>query len=284
MSKDLSLPEPEETGALSNRREFLGGISAALLAINAQNVPANNKPDNKTMDSAVNNKIDFLKNYPTSLLESAIYLLKGTHEGIVVTRPGLERRTPSAERLVGYAVTSVYSTEPDDARGRRENLDYWNYVFSAPGPKIAVSVDAGKEPGNGSSWGQQNAHIHRGLGCRGVITNGGLRDIEVFGEIGLQVFSGSLTTGHGNPHFIDFGNSVTLYGAKINSGDIICADEHGAIVVPAEFLPAIEQAAAETLRRVTMVAEYCQRKDFSPPGLDEVIKKLKPATPWKPTL
>jgi len=282
MSEDLLLPEPEETNFPANRREFLGAISAALLMVNALNVPAGSRPDKKMNDP--NNKIDFLKNYPTSLIENAIYLLKGTHEGITLTRPGLERRTQNAGTLAGYAVTSVYSTEPDDARGRRETGDYWNYVFSAPGPKIAVSVDAGKEPGTGSSWGMQNAHIHKGLGCRGVITNGGARDIGVFREIGLQVFSGFLTAGHGNPHFIDFGNSVALYGAKINSGDIICADEHGAIVVPAEFLPVIEQAVAETLRRIDTVAQYCQKKDFSPAGLAEVIKKLKPATPWKPVL
>jgi regulator of RNase E activity RraA len=266
-----------------NRREFLAGAGAALLAATA-NLSFSSAQSNKNMSNTVtDDKIDFLKKYPTSLLESAIYLLKGTHSGIALTRPGIDRRTANAERLVGYAVTSVFSTDPDDARGRRENLDYWNYVFNQPGPKIAVSLDASQEPGSGSSWGQQNAHIHRGLGCRGVLTNGGVRDIGVFREINFQVFSGSLTIGHGNPHFVDFAKPVTLSGATINSGDLICADEHGAIVIPTEMLPDIEEAAAETMRRVNLVAEYCRRAEFTPQGLSEVIKKLRPATPWKPS-
>jgi regulator of RNase E activity RraA len=278
------LPENLESSDKSpNRREFLASISIALLtakAISGSVIAQTNKnmPSLPTDDN-----IDFLKKYPTSVLESAIYLLKGTHEGITLTRPGIERFTANAERLVGYAATSVFSTDPDDARGRRENLDYWEYVFNLPGPKIAVSFDSSKELGSGSSWGQQNAHIHKGLGCRGVLTNGGVRDIEVFRGINFQVFSGSLTVGHGNPHFVDFGKPVTLYGATISSGDAICADEHGAIVVPKEFLPDIEEAAAETQRRVNLVKEYSQRTDFTPKGLAEVLKNLRPATPWKPS-
>lgn len=180
-------------------------------------------------------------------------------------------------------VTSAFSTDPDDERGRRENQDYWEYVFKQPAPKIAVSLDTSREPGSGSSWGQQNAHIHKGLGCRGVITNGGVRDIGVFREINFQVFSGSLTAGHGNPHFIDFGKPVTIFGATVNSGDVICADEHGAIIVPKEFLPDIEEAVLETQRRVNLVTEYSRKTDFTPQGLAEVIKNLRPATPWKPS-
>lgn len=273
-----TLPETDNNAEIFlNRRSFLASVSAGLLAANT-NLANGNK-----VAAMQDENIDFLKNYPTSLLENAIYLLKGTHAGITLTLPGLIWQTPSSQRLVGYAATSIFSTDPDDARGRRENADYWDYVFKNPAPKIAVSFDASKKPGKGSSWGQQNAHIHRGLGCRGVITNGGVRDIGVFREINFQVFSGSLTVGHGNPHFIDFGNPVTLYGATIKSSDIICADEHGVIVVPKEFLPNIEEAVLETARRVKIVAEYCQRKDFTPSGLADVLKSLKPTTPWKPS-
>src|ERR1700733_8431551 len=85
-------------------------------------------------------KLDFLKNYPTSLLESALALLRGTHDGIRTTSTGLKLRFPKIGRLAGYAVTSVFSTDPEDERGHRETLDYWKYAFEVPGPKIAVSL------------------------------------------------------------------------------------------------------------------------------------------------
>lgn len=274
------MKKPLQNSNKPNRRQFLAGAAgaAALLTNLDFSILANNKNMTDTK-----NEIDFLEKYPTSLLESAIYLLTGTHDNITFTKPGLVRRTSGEKRLVGYAVTCEFSTDPDDERGRKDNADYWNYVFSQPAPKIAVAVDTSKEPGSGSSWGQQNCHIHKGLGCRGVLTNGGVRDINVFDEAGFTVFSGSLTIGHGNPHFVKFGEPVTLYGATINSGDVIVADEHGSIVIPKDFLPHIEEAAAEINRRVKIVADYCQQPGFTPAGLVEATKKTRPAVPWKPS-
>lgn len=263
-----------------NRREFLAWASAGLLAAGSA-FPSN--AQNKAMSNQKTG-IDFLEKYPTSLIESAISLITGTHSGIVFTQSNeLLRRTSNAKRLVGYAVTCEFSTDADDERGRKENADYWNYVFKNPAPKIAVAVDVSRKAGSGSSWGQLNGHIHRALGCRGVLTNGGVRDINVFDEINFTVYAGSLTIGHGNPHFVRFGETVDLYGAKIGSGDVVVADEHGAIVIEREHLPHIEEAAIEINRRVKSVADYCREPNFSPAGLIEATKKMKPAIPWKPT-
>lgn len=279
---DRPASEASLTGKNLNRRHFLGAAGGAWLA--AEIVRARNSNDKKMTETQTKTDLDFLEKYPTTLLESAVSLIMGTHDGIVVTRPGLVRRTANQKRLVGYAVTCEFSTDADDERGRKDNADYWNYVFRQGNqPKIAVAVDASGEPGSGSSWGQLNGHIHRALGCRGVLTNGGVRDINVFDELGFQVFSGSLTVGHGNPHFVKYGEPVTLYGAKIKSEDVIVADEHGAIVIPKEVLPHVEEAVAEIQRRVKIVADYCRQPDFSVAGLIEAQRKMKPAGVWKPS-
>lgn len=258
-----------------NRREFFAAAGLTLAA-------AGMISGNATV-SQMENDLSFLSKYPTSLIESAIYLLKGTHDGITLTLPGLRRQTKGSGTIAGYAVTSTFSTDPDDARGRIDNLAYWEYAFSRPGPKIAVAQDVSNVPGSGSSWGRQNAHIHKGLGCVGVLTNGGARDIEAFDAVGFSVFSGSLTAGHGNPHFISYGKPVEVVGATFGPDEIVCLDEHGAIVIPKEMLPHIAEAAEETLRRTNVVAEYAKRKDFTPKGLAEVTRSLRPATPWKPS-
>lgn len=258
-----------------NRREF---FAAAGLTLAAASLVSGN-----AAVPTMANDLSFLSKYPTSLIESAIYLLKGTHDGIALTHPGFSRQTKGSGTVAGRAVTAVFSTDPDDARGRVDNLAYWEYAFSRPGPKIAVAQDASKVAGSGSSWGRQNAHIHKGLGCIGVLTNGGVRDIEEFDAVGFSVFSASLTAGHGNPHFISYGKPVEMLGATFNPEDIVCIDEHGAIVIPNEMLPHIAEAAEETLRRTSIVAEYAKRKDFTPKGLAEVTRSLRPATPWKPS-
>lgn len=268
------------------RRDFLAASAIGGAILFAENAEARQEPSNdKNMNEPQpNREIDFLQNYPTTVLESAISLLTGTHDNIVLTRAGnLARRTSGGrQRLVGYAATSTFSTDALDERGKRENIDYWNYVFKQPNPKIAISVDASREPATGSSWGQLNAHIHRALGCRGVLTNGGVRDIGEFERLNFEVYSGALTIGHGNPHFLSFGEPVTLYGARVSSGDVVVADEHGAIVIAAAHLPNIAEAAAEIKRRVALVADYCRSPDFAPAGLLEATKRMKPATDWKP--
>ena len=268
-----------------SRRKFLVATTGVLATVEAAAAAGHFADKNKMIKPDQSNKsIDFLANYSTTALESAIYLITGTHDNMILTRPGFARRTLGDKRLVGFAVTSTFSTDPDDARGRRENLDYWNFVFKQPGPKIALALDASREPGTGSSWGQLNAHFHRALGCRGVLTNGGVRDMDIIRNIeDFAVFSGHLTVAHGNPHWINFGEPVTLYGATFHSGDAVCIDEHGAIVVPVESLPHIEEAVAEASRRSKVIVDYCQSPHFNPTGLLEATQKVRPATPWKPS-
>lgn len=268
-----------------NRRDFLEVTAAGALSATSVATARPHHARKEAMPET-SKDIEFLADYSTTILESAIYLLTGRHEGITFTRPGdnssIVRRFPKMNRLVGYAVTSTFSTDPDDQRGRRENLDYWNYVFRQPEPKVVVALDASREPGSGSSWGQQNAHVHKALRVRGVITNGGIREIDVYEQLGLNIFSSHLTVGHGNSHLINFGEPITLKGAIFRSGDVVCADEHGAIVIPHGALPHIQEAVAEVNRRVQSVADYCTAANFTPAGLAETIKRTKTATPWRP--
>ncbi|MGE0130241.1 MAG: RraA family protein [Blastocatellales bacterium] len=214
-------------------------------------------------------KLDFLKKYSTTQLESALALFKLRARNDGVTLPGLQQRFPGFGRLVSYAVTCAFSTDADDARGCRENFDYWNYLHHLAGPKVVIALDASAQPASGSTFGKLNANIHRALGCRGVITNGGVRDIGEFQRLGLQVISAHLTTRHGNPHFISFGEPVNLHGATFKTGEVVCADEHGVISVPPETLPHIEDAIAEIERRLSPVISYCQSSQtggFNPTG------------------
>lgn len=262
-----------------NRREFLAVTTGASISALAGEVATEETMNDKTASTA----LDFLKQYPTTVLESAVALIRGGHKDVVCTQPGLLRRFASTERLVGYAVTARFSTDADDARGRRENVDYFHYIFKQPGPKVAISLDVSAQAGSGSSWGRVNANIHRALGCRGVITNGGVRDIEQFAKIGFQVFSAHLTVGHGNPHIISFGEPVELLGAAVRPGDVVCADQHGVIVIPPDALPHIADAVAEGERRVAPVIAYCQSPGFTVAGLIERQQKhMKNAPAWQP--
>lgn len=217
--------------------------------------------------------LDYLARHPTTILESAVALLKLRPRSEGFTRPGLVRRFAAPERIVGYAVTSVVSTDLEEKYGRRENFDYWTFVEHTPPPRVAVIEDVSAAPGVGAALGRLGAHALTALGCRAVITNGGVRDIGEIGGLRLQVFSGALTIGHGNPHVVRFGGPVTLMGAVVRNGDVVCADEHGMLTIPAEALPRMREAIAENERRVGPVLAYCRTAGATAAGLAEMVAK-----------
>lgn len=227
--------------------------------------------------------LEFLSRYATSRIESGMNLLKLRPRSAGIVHPPLPHRVPARGRLVGYAVTCVMSTSESQSFGHREGFDYWTYVQHVAGPKVAVILDADPRPGFGAMLGRVGAGIHHALGCRGVLTNGGVRDLDAVEALGLQVFCGTPTAGHGSPHIVAFNTPVVLGGAAIRPGDVVCADEHGAIVVPPEALPNLEEAIAQDELRVGPVLDYCRRPGFTPAGLADVMAQhMKNPPAWEP--
>lgn len=228
-------------------------------------------------------RFDFLTRYPTTHIESAVNLLgiRSRHDGFA--RMDFERPFPKLGRLVGYAVTSQVSTNDAKPLGSREPFEYWNYVAHIEGPKVAVAVDVDPEPAIGSAFGRVSAYAAKALGCRGIVTNGGVRDIDDIETLGFHVYCRRLTIGHGTPHTVNFGTPVTLGGATVNTGDVICADGHGMIVIPATALTHLQEALAENERRGAPVLKYCLAPGFTPAGLAEVVDKhMKKIPVWEP--
>jgi regulator of RNase E activity RraA len=62
---------------------------------------------------------------------------------------------------------------------------------------------------------------------------------------GFQMLAGSLSPSHAYTHVEDFGIPVTVHGMKVNSGDLIHADQHGAIVVPLDIVDKLKGALDE---------------------------------------
>ncbi len=73
------------------------------------------------------------------------------------------------------------------------------------------------------------------------ITNGSVRDIPAVAP-GFQMLAGSLAPSHAYVHVVEFGIPVTVHGMAVNSGDLIHADRHGAVVVPIDKIDAMPAA------------------------------------------
>jgi len=195
-------------------------------------------------------------------------------------------------RMIGFAATAKYTTG-NQARKDWENKEqgYYQHVKDMQEPTIAVQQDIDKHM-VAALWGEVNIHIHMLLGCVGTLTNGGVRDNQAARETGFGYYSPCSNPSHGYYHLMDYGTPVEIFGMTIKPGDIIFADEHGAVIIPPELVPYLPEAceamtvaeypvlepAKEALKtgRDVSVAEIltwkkdmaAKRKEYTPPAID----------------
>jgi regulator of RNase E activity RraA len=181
---------------------------------------------------------------------------------------------PKLPPMIGRARTaSIRATTPpdesaDELKSRRAR--YYEYVADASSRTIAVIEDLDATPGFGAFWGEVNTAVHRGLGCAGGITNGSMRDCDDCAP-GFQLLAGKVGPSHAHVHVVDFGSPVTIFGMRVQHDDIIHADQHGAVVIPAGAVKELPAAVELLTRREAVILKAARSADFD-------IEKLKKAT------
>jgi regulator of RNase E activity RraA len=189
----------------------------------------------------------FLRSIDTPTVCNLMEEVAPERRGSFYTVKHLHCPFPHLPPMVGFAktVTMRARDKVGGASYMAKRMDYLDYVAAAPQPGIAVIEDLDDPAGFGAFWGEVQTNIHQSLGCLGTITNGSIRDIPQVAK-GFQMLAGSLSPSHAYVHVEDFGIPVTIHGMAVRSGDLVHADQHGAIVVPAETIDGMK-AAAERL-------------------------------------
>ena len=179
---------------------------------------------------------------------------------------------PGLPPMVGYAVTAkLRASAPseegaDEVLGRR--LDYYRMVgeSAARQPTIVVIEDTDNPAGVGAFWGEVNVAIHLGLGAKGVLTNGSMRDLGDVDE-GFQVLAGTIGPSHAHVHITDLEVPVTVLGLEIAPGDLIHADRHGGVVIRPEHTQQLPEAIDDVKRRETPILQAARSEGFDLPTL-----------------
>jgi 4-hydroxy-4-methyl-2-oxoglutarate aldolase len=176
---------------------------------------------------------------------------------------------------VGYAATARIRTADPPMEGGGylyERADWWKDILTVPAPRIVVIQDVDSHPGLGAFVGEVHANILQALGCVGVVTNGAVRDLNAVRASGFQMFAGSVSVSHAYAHVFDFGGTVNVARMNINPGDLLHADRHGVLSVPAEIADRIPPVAAELAERRHQIVDLCRSSDFSIEKLREFFR------------
>ncbi len=218
--------------------------------------------------------IEDLQSLDTPTVCNALEVVAPERRGYGYTTQPLVCTRPELPPMVGIARTAtIRSAHPSHLAGsaaRELNDGYYAYVDDGPKPSIMVIQDLdGAQRGYGSWWGEVNSNVHKGLGSLGVITDGSVRDLPDVAE-GFQMMADRVGPSHAFVHVVGYSQPVTVSGMRVASGELIHADQHGAVVIPWEVADQVLAAAKDIAAGEAVIIKAAQQ-----PGFD--INKLRQA-------
>ena len=76
------------------------------------------------------------------------------------------------------------------------------------------------------------------------------------------MLAGSVGPSHAHVHTVEVGCEVSIFSMTVRPGDIIHADQHGAVVVPIGSVEKLPQAIDLIMRREKTVLDAARSSDF----------------------
>jgi regulator of RNase E activity RraA len=217
--------------------------------------------------------LDLLRRWDTPTICNALELVAPARRGRGFTLKPFTVADPSLPPLCGLARTGQIRAAAPSGRSREQDrearIGWYDYVADADLPTIVVIEDLDETPGIGAFWGEVNSAIHKGLGCQGCVTSGSFRDVDMLAP-GFQIIGGMVNPSHAHVHMVDFGRDVIIHGMPCMHDDVVHADRHGAVVIPAEAVRQLPAAIDLCARREAVILDMAKRDDFD-------IHKLKDA-------
>ena len=213
-----------------------------------------------------------LRAWPSPAISNAIETFRVRSRATGFMTPDIVCRFPDLPPIVGYAAPARIRADipPADDPDALSGLEWHAFIESIPAPRIIVIQDLNQRP-IGSFWGEVNGNVHKALGAIGLITDGGVRDLDEVEAIGFQFLATEILVSHAYVHLIEFGGPVTVGGLSVRPGDLLHADKHGAIHIPHDIAPQVADAAQAVEDRERVIIDYCKSADFSREGLAELM-------------
>jgi len=204
-------------------------------------------------------QMDFLRSIDTPTVCNLIEIVAPERRGRGYTVKHLHCPFPDLPPMVGFAKTVTFKARDAVPLGQasymQKRLDYLDYVAGAPQPAIMIMEDLDDEDaGYGAFWGEVQSNVHQALGVLGVVTSGSIRDIPMIAK-GFQMLAASIVPSHAYVHVVEYGIDVNVAGMAVQSGNLIHADRHGAVVVPVDRIEAMQSAADGLAAREAKIIE-----------------------------
>jgi regulator of RNase E activity RraA len=102
------------------------------------------------------------------------------------------------------------------------------------------------------------------MGCEGVVTDGLVRDLPDVEAVGFRLLARGVGVARAYVAIQDAGTRVEVGGATVDPGDVVHADRHGALVIPAALVDALPAAADVIVSREERLLSWVRSPGFDP--------------------
>jgi 4-hydroxy-4-methyl-2-oxoglutarate aldolase len=210
-------------------------------------------------------QLEALRAYDTPTLANALDSLSARPANEGYTRPPVHSILTHLPPMVGVAITVTIRSETPFATAEAQAnamLPLYAAVAALDGPKVVVVQDL--DEGSGCLWGEVNSTICAALGCEGVVTDGLVRDLPDVEAIGFRYLARGVGVARAWVAIQETGVPVTVGGVAFAPGDVVHADRHGALVIPAGALAALPAAADAVMAREQRLLDWVRSDQFDP--------------------
>jgi regulator of RNase E activity RraA len=174
--------------------------------------------------------------------------------------------------IVGLARTGLIRAK-EKPRGTVPAREEWyDYVAAGDLPTIAVIQDIDDRPGYGAFWGEVQTTVHLALGVAGCVTNGSFRDLDMLAP-GFQIIGGRVGPSHAHVHMLQMRCQANVFGMLCEHDDVIHADFHGAVVVPAEAVAKLPAAIDLVSRREKVILDLARSPGFTAEKMRDALRR-----------
>ena len=215
--------------------------------------------------------LEVLKQWDTPTICNGLEVIVPERRAVGFTVEPVVAADRALKPMVGLARVGFIRAKEQPRASVANRLDWYDYVAAADLPTVVVLQDLDDRPGYGAWWGEVNSAIHKALGALGCVTNGSFRDCDMLAP-GFQIIGGRIGPSHAHVHVVDFAKPVDVFGMHAVHDDVIHADFHGAVVIPAEAVTKLPAAIDLVSRRERVILDVVNGPGFTPAKLREAIR------------
>ncbi|MCA0433024.1 MAG: RraA family protein [Proteobacteria bacterium] len=216
--------------------------------------------------------LEVLKQWDTPTICNGLELIVPERRAVGFTvepMVAVDRKFPP---IVGLARTGLVRAKEPPRGPIPEREAWYDYVSPTDLPTIAVIQDIDDRPGFGAFWGEVQTTIHKALGVLGCVTNGSFRDLDMLAP-GFQIIGGRIGPSHAHIHMVQMNCDANIFGMLVQHDDVIHADFHGAVVIPADAVKKLTAAIDLVSRREKVILDVAKKQGFNSRVLRDALKQ-----------